>query len=81
VVVESENVVTAKLRSMGLVAQVQLAGRSATIEDVYIACTPARPEGETYAAMFSEGLLALRKSGELSRILERYGLRDWAASP
>ncbi len=33
--------------------------------------------GERYARIFDEGLVRLRKSGELATILKRYGLPDW----
>lgn len=35
--------------------------------------------GQALAKRFSDGLAALRASGELAKILARYGLTDWAA--
>lgn len=37
----------------------------------------ADPMSPQYAAAFDEGVAALRASGELAKILERYGLTDW----
>jgi polar amino acid transport system substrate-binding protein len=77
VVVEDENVARAKIGAMGLQSRIVEAGAAPSRNDIYIACTPARPEGEAYAKMFSDGMAELRRSGELTRILARYGLRDW----
>lgn len=44
---------------------------------VYIAFSPSKPESARLAQTLSEGIAELRASGELSSILQRYGLRDW----
>jgi len=44
----------------------------------YIAFSPAKPSSGEYARLLSDGIAALRKSGELERILAKYSLRDWA---
>ncbi|WP_286239461.1 substrate-binding periplasmic protein [Neptuniibacter halophilus] len=43
----------------------------------YIAFSPSDPRSETFARLLSEGVEALRASGELARILARYHLQDW----
>ncbi|THB75581.1 MAG: hypothetical protein D6B28_00005, partial [Gammaproteobacteria bacterium] len=43
---------------------------------LYIAFSPATRSNE-YAKLLSKGISNLRKSGELSRILAKYGLKDW----
>ncbi|ALS97236.1 substrate-binding periplasmic protein [Lacimicrobium alkaliphilum] len=50
---------------------------SQTDTKVYIAFSPAKPESEGLAETLSRGIADLRASGELSAILQRYGLRDW----
>lgn len=58
----------------------RLAGSASTpasMNRLYIAFSPADPHAEKYARLLSEGVTRLRQSGELARILQRYGLRDW----
>ncbi|MEK1904793.1 MAG: transporter substrate-binding domain-containing protein [Pseudomonas sp.] len=43
----------------------------------YMAISPLHPRRADYARLYDEGLRALRASGELARILARYGLSDW----
>jgi polar amino acid transport system substrate-binding protein len=46
--------------------------------EVYIACTPVGARGAVLARKFSDGLVKLRASGELQKILDNYQLHDWA---
>jgi polar amino acid transport system substrate-binding protein len=46
----------------------------------YIGLTPSNPNSLRTAQIFDEGLLELRKSGELDTIMKSYGLHDWAAN-
>lgn len=78
VFVEDVNVMQQTLRGMQMQDRVINLGALDELTDVYIACTPAKPRGAQYAQMFSEGLKALRNSGELQKILDAYGLQDWA---
>lgn len=57
--------------------QFQLAGVSPNLDPTYIAFSPKNPKASEYARILSEGTQRLRKSGELTRILSRYGLADW----
>lgn len=43
---------------------------------LYVAFAPG-PKGTARAQALDEGILALRRSGELARIMARYGLGDW----
>lgn len=45
-------------------------------EPVYFAFLPG-PAGKRYANLFDEGLRELRASGELQKILKRYGQEEW----
>ncbi|GGD59147.1 substrate-binding periplasmic protein [Lacimicrobium alkaliphilum] len=44
---------------------------------VYVAFSPAKPDSAQWAEMLSKGIADMRASGDLLRILQRYGLRDW----
>lgn len=77
VFVEDVNVMRQTLDEMAMTERVENHGNLDELTDVFIACTPARPQGAVYATMFSEGLARLRASGELAKILARYGLKDW----
>lgn len=45
--------------------------------EIFIAFSPAIPAAKDYAKLLGEGIANLRASGELAKILERYGLKDW----
>jgi polar amino acid transport system substrate-binding protein len=77
VFVEDVNVMQQTLNTMQMTDRVVNKGTLDELTDVYIACTPAKPRGKQYAQMFSDGLVALRASGELQAILDGYGLKDW----
>lgn len=44
---------------------------------IFIAFSPTKPTSKGYAITLSEGVEVLRKTGELSKILKKYGLKDW----
>ena len=77
VVVEDINVMSQTLATLQMTDRVINAGTGDERTDVYIACTPATPRGKELAKMFSDGLVALRASGELQKVLDNYGLKDW----
>jgi polar amino acid transport system substrate-binding protein len=45
--------------------------------DASIAFSLANPRAQAYADMLSDGVETLRRSGQLKRIMDRYGLPDW----
>lgn len=55
----------------------QTVGCLSRVQYGYFAISPARPDARALAQRFDEGLRALRASGELRRILGRYGVEDW----
>jgi polar amino acid transport system substrate-binding protein len=77
VFVEDVNVMQQTLSDLQMTDRVVNLGTLGKLSDIYIACTPAKPRGKVLAKMFSDGLLKLRASGELQKILDGYGLRDW----
>lgn len=73
--VEEENLVAYVLRN-----QPQHGIRNAGCTSgklAYMAINPNQPKAKEYARLFSEGMREMRRSGELARVLARYGLRDW----
>jgi polar amino acid transport system substrate-binding protein len=47
------------------------------IQSVYIAFSPQNPRSKEYAEILSNAMNDLRSSGELKKILDKYGLADW----
>ncbi len=47
------------------------------IENVYIAFSPQDPKSKEYAEILSKAMSDLRSSGDLQKILKKYGLADW----
>ncbi len=77
VVIEAPLVMNAKLTELGVKDKIVSAGRFNRGQGIYIACSPAKESSRKYVRWFDEGISALRKSGQLARILQRYSLRDW----
>lgn len=75
--VESPAVMGHTLKAMGLQGQIKRVGYLSEGSEMYIACSPNKPQTADYVAMFSEGTRQLRESGRLQEILEKYGLEDW----
>ena len=76
-ILETESVFLYKINEMGVSDKIISAGKAVEPEKAYIAFSPAIPESKEYAKILSDGIEKLRKSGELKRILQRYGLKDW----
>jgi polar amino acid transport system substrate-binding protein len=53
------------------------AGIATEPQKAYIAFSPVNSHSAEYARILSEGIAALRASGELARILQKYHLEDW----
>ena len=53
------------------------AGMPEDANPVYIAFSPAKPESKKYAEILVKGIEELRKSGELDKIMDKYGMKDW----
>lgn len=74
---EECSVIAYTSKTMGLSNQLVLAGSIAGPESIYIAFSPKNPKSAEYARLLSEGMTRLRKSGELKKLLTKYGLSDW----
>lgn len=75
--IESPAVFDTKLKELKLEGHFEQAGTLSDVENLYIACSPVKESSKTYVKLISEGTEALRQSGELAKILEKYGLKDW----
>lgn len=47
-------------------------------DNVFVAFGPSDPKGKEYAKILGDTVTAMRKDGRLKKILEQYGLKDWA---
>ena len=81
VTLEDQNVFAMKASELGkleLFENIGPGGEQSVEENfVYLAFSPANPKSKEYAQILSEGIKAIRASGDLQRILARYGLKDW----
>jgi len=76
VVVESEPILLWYLRSHNLDRASFRVVFKGTNDPIFVAFSP-NEDGKRFAAILDEGIRELRKSGELVKLLQRYGLRDW----
>lgn len=65
------------LKQNNLSGKLQEAGLAVEAEELYIAFSPKLQSSKEYADILSKGIEAIRNNGELSRIMSRYGLKDW----
>lgn len=73
--VEAESVVQYHQANNTKVTPITKAGCLKNVP-VYIAFSPVNPQSKAYAQIVSEGMVELRKSGALKKILAKYGLKD-----
>lgn len=76
VVAESEPILLWYLRSHNLDRASFKVVFKSTIDPIFVVFAPGA-DGQRFASLLDEGIRGLRKSGELSKLLQRYGLRDW----
>ncbi|MBF0101697.1 MAG: transporter substrate-binding domain-containing protein [Desulfobacterales bacterium] len=76
VLVEDRNVMAQYIKTNSQDNAIQEAGTSGS-DTLYFAFSPANTNSAAYAKLLSDGVVELRKSGELKIILEKYGLKDW----
>lgn len=75
-IVEDRNVAEYLLADLGQQAEFESAGDLGE-DALYIAFSPANPNGKEYARLLAEGVDKMRASGELATLLKKYGLQDW----
>jgi len=76
VILDECRVVDWYLKSNNLTGKYQQAGCLNEVK-MYVGFSPALEQSPRYAALFSNGIRALRRSGRLQAILAKYGLKDW----
>tara|TARA_R110002167_G_scaffold88523_5_gene238762 strand:+ start:5284 stop:6054 length:771 start_codon:yes stop_codon:yes gene_type:complete len=77
VVVESVAVGLAKVKELNLADKIKLAGKDSTSAEIYISCSPVTANGKELIELVDKQTAALRASGQLEKILTKYGLSDW----
>lgn len=77
VFIEDENVVLEKIEKMGVADKVINAGETGVKGKIYIAFSPNFAKSKEYADIFTKGIKTLEESGELKKILDKYGLKHW----
>lgn len=75
-VVEYETVMSYFLKNNPKI-QIKNVGCAQSFSDFYIAFSPKNQNSIKFAEELSNGLIILRKNGELKKILSEYGLVDW----
>lgn len=75
--IEDSNVAKLKASEMGLADKVKEAGVEGDPSEFYIAFTPNKESSKEYAKLLSDGVIELRNSGQLEKIMAKYGLSDW----
>ena len=76
-IIASENVMNYKINEMGVVGEVINVGVTDISGKLYIAFSPKNENSVKYADTLSKGIRNLKNSGELVKILNRYGLHYW----
>lgn len=77
VVVDTEAAIRHISEEMKIQDQIECAGYGDEPAMIYIAFSPSKQESADYARILSEGIIELRKTGELQKFLNKYGLQDW----
>ncbi|MFZ5569783.1 MAG: substrate-binding periplasmic protein [Thermodesulfobacteriota bacterium] len=76
-VLENNYVFEYKASRMNIMDKIKPAGVAVQPDKAYIAFSPAHHKSKEYAEILSRGMEEIRASGELAKILEQYGLKDW----
>ena len=74
---ENEAVFNNKAKDMGLDSAFKKVGSESDKTQIYIVFSPSNAQSKTYSAILSDKVKELRANGELSKILAKYGLKDW----
>ncbi|WP_422023152.1 substrate-binding periplasmic protein [Roseibium sp.] len=79
IVVEDVNTFRHSAKELGLDREFKLA-KTFSEEEIFVAFSPDAPSSQELADLLGKGMHRLRQTGELAKILARYGLSDWAIS-
>ena len=70
-------VVEQVIKQNSLSGQIQQSGCKKDPRPLFIVFSLVDPKAQEYAELLSEGIRAMRASGELQTILDKYGIADW----
>lgn len=76
-ILEDPAVFSAATEEMGVAGRFKSAGSLGGLTDMYIACSPTKPSSSDLVKKIDAGIIQLRNSGKLNKILNKYGLSDW----
>jgi polar amino acid transport system substrate-binding protein len=62
---------------MGIFNKIKEAGIAPPTNKVGVAFSPKNTQSAAYAKALADGIIKLRASGELKKILDKYGVKDW----
>ena len=79
--IDSRTVFLSRLQSDGRLRDFRIGGKVSEEFPLFIACSAVRPASREHLKILDEAMVDLRASGELDRILGRYGLKDWVEAP
>lgn len=77
VTVDDAAVMAYEIADQKLTDSVRMVDISDAANPLYIGFSPKLPQAPAYAKLLDETVAKLRASGDLEKILARYGLRDW----
>jgi polar amino acid transport system substrate-binding protein len=77
VVLEDRSVADQLAGKMKISDKVEAAGTVGDGDKLYIAFSPKKESSKVYAKLLSDGVKKMRASGELQKLLDKYGLKDW----
>lgn len=77
IVVDTSSIFQYVVTELGMAERIKPAGVTGDESPLYLAFSPAKAHSANYAKLISEGMVKLRASGELAKILARYNLKDW----
>jgi polar amino acid transport system substrate-binding protein len=80
IILESGPVLAYQANRINMADRIEQAGRLPP-DYISIGFTPAKPDGERWARILSDGVAEMRASGRLAEILALYGLTDFAPPP
>lgn len=76
-VIDNESTLLYLAKTLGLGHDLKVVDAGGEPSPIYIAFSSARSETPTLIRIWDEGVSELRASGELAKILDAYGIRDW----
>jgi polar amino acid transport system substrate-binding protein len=76
--IETPDVFWSKIKELGLSSDLfKEVGSAGAADPIYIAFSPKLQNSKKLAEMLDTGVNELRKNGQLAKILDYYGLKDW----